>query len=85
MVDGRFLFGGCGGGPRFTREAESLTELDSCCCCFFCFFNVKCFVNSAFKSSTIEPVDRFAFVFCGLPIDDVDDGDSLGGDLVVST
>lgn len=84
-----FLTGGWGGGPRLTLVTDSLTEFefefDSCCCCFFCFFSVKVLANSALKSPTAEPVELLMLVFWGLPIDDADDGDSLGGDRELST
>lgn len=46
-----FCAGGCGGGPRFVLRFASVALPDCSCCCFFCFFSVKCLVNSALKSN----------------------------------
>lgn len=77
-----FLFGGCGGcggGPRLMREPESFAVEVTGCCCFCCFFNVKCLVNSALKSLT--PFELTALCVADVFGDAECPGDSLGGDV----
>lgn len=73
------LLGGCGGGPRFL-EIISLLVFEACCCAgFICFFINNVRDNSVLKSNV--PFKLLVLVFCGLPPADVDDGDSIVGDV----